>query len=475
MMRSVLLTAIGFSLLALLAPPPAVAQKAKDRGVKEVENKTRQAMESFDLLEFEAARKQLSEALALARKNKLDTEPILARIYLNVGIVEFAGLKNAAAAREAFAAAVSIDPAIEIGVAYRTAAMAELLRSVKKGQAGGEPADDDPAADDASEDCALLEGVEHTPVDQSTGGQRLAISARVGHPVGADEVSLFYREAGSERFAELPMLRRGRGCTYQAAIPAAATSGRALHYYVAALAGGQTVASKGSRSSPNIIMLVDAGGDGDRPPAAAVHQSAGDEERESARRAGVKKTVFFSLAVGTGAGYVSGTTEVVGSEVSCCVAPALLHVFPEIGYYFTRRLSLSAAFRMGFALGANVSGHATAAPSGLLRLRYALSESAEGFQISAAAGGGIIRHTVKVEDAASGMDTDTTASGPFVLGGGLGYLMRLSGATQLVAELNTLAAFPGGIDEIGPCPGAGCVRPNFGVQVDLNLGVLFAF
>ncbi len=73
------------------------------------------------------------------------------------------------------------------------------------------------------------------------------------------------------------------------------------------------------------------------------------------------------------------------------------------------------------------------------------------------------------------MDTDTTASGPFVVGGGLGYLMPLSGAMNLVAELNALAAFPAGIEEIGPCPGSGCVRPNTSIQADFNLGLLFAF
>ena len=329
---------------------------------------------------------------ALARKNKLDGEPILARVYLNLGIVAFAGLKDHEAAREAFAAAVAIDPDIEIGVAYRTAPMAELLRAVKKGRTGG---DEMGGPDEGGDECATLGGVEHTPVDQGTGGQRLAIRARVGDSVTADKVSLFYRAEGAERFVEVAMRRRGRGCTYEAAIPAAAMRGRSLHYYVAAQAGGQTMASKGSRASPNIVMLS-AGA-----PAQAVAEVGGEAGEARRRPPGAKKTVFISLAIGTGAGYVSGTTEVVGSEVSCCVAPALLHVFPEVGYYFSRRLSLSAAFRMGFALGANVSGHATAAPSGLLRLRYALSDSGEGLQLSGALGGRHHPPHVKVEQAAA--------------------------------------------------------------------------
>jgi hypothetical protein len=148
---------------------------------------------------------------------------------------------------------------------------------------------------------------------------------------------------------------------------------------------------------------------------------------------------------------------------------------PEIGYYFTSRTSLSIAFRMGFAIGANIEGHATASPAGLLRLRHALREGGEGVVLSGAVGGGIIRHTVKVEEAAAGMDTDTTASGPFLLGGGVGYVKKLSSMMSLIGELNGLAAIPGGVEELGACPGAGCVKPHFGFQFDLNLGMLVAF
>jgi hypothetical protein len=471
--RSGLVTAAGVAVLSLLAPAGGVLDEraahaqGKSRAVKEVESKTVAAMENFDLLEFETARKQLAEAVALARKNKLDRQPAVARAYLDLGIVEFAGLKDAEAAREAFAAAVAIDPDIEIGVAYRTPAMAELLKEVKKGPTPAAADDADAREEPAGDGCGAIPGIEHTPVDRGVIGQQQTISARVGDPVKAERVSLFYRAAEAARYIEVPMRRRAGSCAYVAAIPGTAMHGSAIHYYVAAVAGGQTVASKGSRTSPNIIEL----GAGD----AAGEAASPSVERGRPAARGGKKKVFVSLAVGTGGGYVSGTTEVVGSEVDCCVALSPVHFFPEIGYYFTRRLSLSAAFRMGFALGANVAGHATAAPSGLLRLRFALSDSGEGFLLSVAGGGGIIRNTVKVEEAASGMNTDTTASGPFIGGAGLGYLKALSGATHLIAELNALAAFPGGIEELGPCPGSGCVRPNFGVEVDFNFGVLFAF
>ena len=166
-----------------------------------------------------------------------------------------------------------------------------------------------------------------------------------------------------------------------------------------------------------------------------------------------KKTVFISLAVGTGGGYVTGTTEVAGSEVGCCFAPALLHLFPEIGYYFSRQMSLSAAFRMGFAVGANVMGHATAAPAGLLRLRYALAESGDGLRCrarSAAASSATRSRSRRRRPAWTPTPPRRARSWSAA---GLATRKPISGAMKFVGELNALAAVPAGIKELGGCPG----------------------
>lgn len=463
--------------VAVLSSSAIAEADQGDKSKKEIQAKNKKAMESFDMLEFEQARTTLGEALQLAKKHKLDRDKAVARVYLNLGIVEYAGLKDEDAARAAFSQAVAIDPNIQIDVAYKTEGMAELLTAVKKG--GGGKTEEPSLPDEggaAGADCDALDGIDHTLVESGKAGVSQTISARVGSGLGADKVSLFYRAQGAVDFTEVPMTRRD-GCSFEAKIPAAAMKGEAIHYYVAALKGKKSLASRGSSGSPNIIDLGGgAGGGSDDNPLAASGSGGGEiSGGVEPETGGGKKTVFLSLAVGTGGGYVTGTTEVADSEVGCCFAPALLHLFPEIGYYFSRQLSLSAAFRMGFALGANVMGHATAAPAGLLRLRYALDESGAGLQVSGSIGGGIIRHTVKVEEAPGGMDTDTTASGPFLIGGGLGYTKPISGAMSLVGEVNALAAAPVGIKEIGTCPGEGCVKPHFGLQFDINLGLLLAF
>lgn len=471
--------------LAVLSSSAIAEADQGDKGKKEIHAKNKKAMENFDMLEFEAARSALTDALSLARKHKLDKDKVVARVYLNLGIVEYAGLKDEAAAKSAFASAVAIDPDIQIDVAYKTEGMAELLSSVKKGggkSGGGERGGGNLFSGDGDgggADCETIEGIDHTLIEAGKPGVTQTISARVGSGLGADKVTLYYRAQGSVDFTEIAMTKRG-GCKFEGKIPAAAMKGEAVHYYVAATRGKKSLASRGSSGSPNIIELGGGGaggGDSDENPLGGGGGDSGGDlsggvEPEGPRK---KPTILVSLALGTGGGYVTGTTEVAGSEVGCCFAPALLHLLPEIGYYFSRQMSLSAAFRMGFAVGANVMGHATAAPAGLLRLRYALDESGSGVQVSGAIGGGIIRHTVKVEEAPSGMDTDTTASGPVLIGGGIGYTKPISGSMAFVGELNTLAAFPAGIKELGTCPGSGCVKPHFGLQFDINLGVLLSF
>jgi hypothetical protein len=441
---------------AVVVVPPAAAQpaKARSKAKAEVEAKSKAAMAAYDALDFDAARQQLTEALALARKHDLGADPVVARVQLNLGVLFFAGLKDEEAAIAAFAEAAKIDPSITIDVAYRTDQMAALLAQVKQ-QGGGLLG--------PSSGCAGA-GLSHEPVESAPAGAAIAISVQLGGALGADEAALYYRPPGNAKFTRVA-LTPGEACTYAGAIPAASVTGGAIHYYVAAYKGGELAASSGSSGSPNVITLG-GGDDGENP--------LGTGAAEGAEPSG-RKRVFIAVALGTGAGYVTGQTEVSESDVACCFAPALLHLMPELGYYFTPRTSASLALRLGFAIGANIEGHATAAPAGLLRLRHALSSSGQGIAVSGLVGAGIIRHVVVVENAPDGMNKDTVASGPFLVGAGLAYLKSLSRSLDLVFELDGLAAVPGGIEELGTCPGAGCVKPSFGFQFDLDVGLSLAF
>lgn len=472
--------------VVLMAASPAQADADVRSKVKE---KAKQAMENFDLLEFDEAKKMLNEAITLAKKNKLRDET-LASVYVNLGIVYFSGFSDKESAKLQFIEAVQIAGDVKIDKAYATDEMAKLL-SEARDQFAGSTGDPTPTAattdDDDEVDCDALTGLKHDLVDEAPAGRPAKIVVYVGGDLKAKKVSAFYRPKGTAKFSEVPL--QASGCKFAGAIPGEALKGDMLHYYVAAVdRSGKKVGNKGSKGSPNIMEIAQVGSAaftddenplGDGADAADTADTASSEAEVSTQVGPIggpkKAKLFLSLSAGTGGGYVTGNTERVNSPVGCCFAPALLHVMPELGYYISPQLAISAAFRFGFPVGANINGHATGAPAGLIRVRYALSESGNGLSVAGAIGGGLLRHTVTIDNQPSDMNTDTTASGPLVLGGGAAYIRPLSGPMKFIVELNALAAFAI-VDELGDCPdGDSCVRPSFGLQMDANLGILFAF
>jgi hypothetical protein len=461
------LVTLALALVALLAAPRHAAADAK----KDIDTKLKEAMENYDLFEYEEARKQLNTALTLAKKNKLESSPAVAKVHLSLGIVYYAGLKDEASAKLAFLSAVEIDPKIQIDPAYRSAEMAKLLDDARSEKSSGV----DPVADlPAGIDCGAVAGLQHTIVETGTKGSKRELEAFLGSDVTATKVVIKYRPKGQEAFSEASMTKQG-DCKYVGAIPAKAMGSDLLHYYVAAVGtDGREVASKGSEGSPNIIEVAVAtstsGRDDDNP------LGKKDEPKDTGPRVtggvvagGKKSTVFIAVAVGTGAGYVSGKTEQQANEVQCCLAPGLLHIAPEIGYYISKQLAISLAGRIGIPIGANIEGHATMAPAGLIKLRYALSKKGTGITVSGGVGGGIIRNTIKLTDpAVSGMDTDIVAIGPMLVSAGAGYTAAVGGSLKIVAELNAIAGIP-------VVKTIGASNLNFGVQFDFALGLAVGF
>jgi Tetratricopeptide repeat len=92
----------------------------------EIAAKTRAAMASYDSMDYEAARRLLNQALAIAKKAHLDKDPIVARVYLDLGITQLAG-SDQEAARVALLSAVQIDPRIAIDAAYKSPELVKLL------------------------------------------------------------------------------------------------------------------------------------------------------------------------------------------------------------------------------------------------------------------------------------------------------------------------------------------------------------
>jgi len=439
---------------------PAGAQETK--AAKKVDDMNRAAMEDYDLLEFDAAKKQLNDALAVARRNKLEKSAAAARSHLDLGIVYGAGLNDRDNALLEFIAALQIDPNLKLDPAYKSPPLQKTFDQARATVTGAPP----PAAEERV--------LKHVPIEEAQGGQAITVTARAGD-LRPTQVMLVFRPAGAEGFMQVAM-RSQNGADYTGTIPESATRGATVHYYIEARGpNGKVLAAAGSAETPNIISIIQ--------PVGARPGDARDEENPLGRGEsttvskvpeGGKRSFWIGVSVGSGAGYVTGETEVSHQEVTCCLAVAPFNIFPEVGYWLSPHLALSATVRLGFPIGANVAGAATLAPAVIARIAYQTG-TYSGIVVHGDLGGGFIRHVIKLTATSATAvmgDTDTFATGPLFVGGGIGWNKPLGDLFHFVVDLDVLAGLPI-VSEVGG--GSRPTKLGFAVNADLSLGMQVAF
>ena len=446
----------------------------------DIQAKTREAMESYDLMDYDAAKKSLTLAIGAAKKAKLDKDPSYAKAHLFLGIASFAG-GDVDGTKAAFAVAAAIDPKIQIDAAYKSPELVKLLDTAKAEVSTGGTTKVDPK-EPVSEACATAKGLQHDILDSGHAGAVQPIEVVVGSDITPAKVVVMYRTEGTTDFVEAPLAKTG-GCKYVGQIPKSAMHGALLHYFVAAYDGGnKVITSKGSSGSPNIMELAAAvgGGGGDNEdPIGGVGKkkqpepSGGSISKSGGVVSGGKPPkVFIAVAGGTGFGYVTGNTEAGNLVDTCCIGNSWVVVTPELGFYVTKQLSIGIAGRIGLPLGANIdppdAKHSTIAPAAVVRVRYALSRSGEGVHIMGQIGGGVMRNTITLKMQPGGGDTDIVAQGPLLVGAGIGFKKNVSNNLAFVADLSALAGIAV-IDKLGTA------KLNTGVGGDVTLGLAVGF
>lgn len=455
------------AIAALVVRSPQAWADAK----QDIVAKAKEAMTNYDNFESDTARKLLNEALTIAKKSKLDNDPAVAKVHLYLGIVYFAGLNQVDSAKLEFLTAAQIDPKIQIEPSYRRPDLAKLLDDARLEAANTtpvKPVGPDIGPKPAIEvNCSTVMGVQHTALETAAMNSVTPLIAYIGEDVVAARVSIMYRVEGATDFSEAPMAKEG--CKYSGNIPKEMMKGKMIHYYIAGLTStGKVVASSGSSQVPNLIEMTAAVGGDSEVPTEKIVKVAGPSKPG-------KKSVFFGVAVGTGGGAVSGTTEITDSTVNCggaplCVAPALLTFMPELGFYLSPKSSISLVARLGLPIGADTTGHATLAPAALVRFRHTFAADGNGFGISGSLGGGTIRNVVEITDPNTKMalGKDTIAMGPLLVGGSVGYSAAMSGSLRFFADLAATAGIPV-VKELGDA------RLGFGVQLDVSMGIAAGF
>lgn len=436
---------------------PATA-RAKDVD-KQVQKMNKRALDDYDALEFESAKKTLTDAVALLRANGLDDQPIAAKTYANLGIVYINGLKDRARGVQQLANALRIKPDYKIDPAVATPELDEAFAAAQKQAAkmAGRPAPPRPVTPPPTtpkptpppekppekptpppekpptppeKPAEEVHGLVHVPVDESRPSAPIPVRAKLGSDVGATRLFLFFRGSGQEDFISVPM-KSSSGAEWVGVIPADAVRGKSLQYYLEARdARGRAVTNAGSAPNPFIIALSETA----PPPANVPEVDVEDplmrerlaKKRAQEERRSTRDHVFIFVMPGFGFGVepagnhtevawqfqtnsMTFTRQPVGSTG---VAVAPFHLAVEAGYLITSRVSISLLGRFQLATGANaetvrngsVQGATTkafGAVAAMVRARYRFLEGRFHPYVHVDLGGGEIRHVLDISSAES--------------------------------------------------------------------------
>jgi hypothetical protein len=468
-----------------LQPAAALAQAADT--IEKVTQLNREALAVIDKREFEKARELLKRALDLCKTAGLEQHPAAARTHIHMGVVIIQGFKNHELGLKQFAKALAIDPKITITKTLSTPPLEEAFAEAKAGGGGLGGGDEEkprasapvaaaPPAAEARTEAPSSSGFSYHTVSEVKQGSSIVVTVTVEESLKFRKLVLAYREQGTSEFLGREMEPVGEGA-YRAEIPASATSGSSVAYYMEAQdEAGEPVATRGHETRPLVISFAAAAKPSSGRTAAAVERKAEKRRSEDDEDQGDQGKIFVSLLVGSGFGYTSGTGEVNASEnVPGTVSGALLgHVAPEVGYWMRPDLMLSVQGRFQIVTGTKentldgTNDHQPVPAALALFAKASLFFGEKNFRpfLSGAVGGGQIRHVVTFANhndcGPIGMQNqpckDSVVAGPVLaqVGGGLFY--KLGDRVGLILSLNSQVA-----------------APKFTLNFDVNAGLGFAF
>jgi hypothetical protein len=494
----------AFTLVSQVGAAHAKGGKGGDTVSKVVEI-NKQALANIQAGKFDAARDALWNAVTVLTDAGLAEHEISARTHVHLAAVYLTGFKDKSKAVRQFVMALKINPNIKITPQVDTPELTEAMDTARIQMAGGgsAPSKATPAAAEPAEPprkahvARKVEDEEPSPPSKVKDPLFCPLATEV--PPNEDimvrcvtqkksrqaSATLFYREAGSENFTPLPMVRSHKGWL-AATVPGSAVTGTAFSFYISANIPGGKDASLGSADSPTLLPIVSGAspmnntllasllhGQSSTTATAEVDDSAPlkeitdqykvDEDLRKYRRRHVG-SVFVGVGGGMGMTYHQ-SVKAAGSfndangkkldslGVGAGTNPAsLFQLLPEIGYVVSETFAISLQGRLQY-LPFDSSGLApgsvkppTLAMAGFLRGQYNFFTIAN-FQsfVSLAVGGGphvFMGNIPKSCDTSDKSDqwlqqnpwctkgikdhSNVVLSGPIAAAAGIGFLYHLT-------------------------------------------------
>ncbi len=438
-MRSI---GLGMAAAILCVVPAGLAEaQVRQAALARITILNKKAMDEYDGLEFEAAKKILVEAIGVAEGASIRKGKELVQTYMNLGIVYGAGLNDRLNAVKYFTEAIRIDPAVALDAARSTPILEEMFKNAKEAAGSAPP--------------KRGGGFRHTPIDEAPEGKALRVRVRVGSDVSAAKVLLYYR-VGSE--FESVVMSEDRPGLFVGTIPGDRVTGKSVHYYLEAQdESGQRIDGHGTAANPNIIVV--------KPREDGPGPGPGPKPRRP------RKVVSLGVMVGTGLGVVYGgqsehvQPQVTGTDAFVDIKPggslAPLHIAPELSYHLSDNWHLSALVRIQLVNATTFKGRVSVL--GIARAKRFFGEGNLRHFLAFGGGGGQIRHRIALGDydgleetANDIVDSRVAEVGAFSLAYGLRYMFTPS--VGFVAELT-----------------GAILIPQFAANLDLNIGLVFSF
>jgi hypothetical protein len=440
----------GLVLLAAAAP----ARADDSAAVEKITKLNKKAVDEFENLNFDKARKILQDALDACAKAGLENSDVAARTHVHMGVVLFAGFKQKDEALAEFKKALEMAPDVKLDKLLATPEIQEVFDQAASEQKGG---------GGGGEKVAAADAITHEPVTHAAQGKAIAINMTLDSSVKAKKVMLSFSADGSEDFGEREMHEESPG-NWMGEVPASATQGAKVSYYIEVNGDDdQVIAKKGSAAEPMVVELRGPGGAalGQKKKAAPPPKKAEPEG----------PTWYIGLGVGSGFGWTTGTGEINPKDVvkPAGFAPAKLgQVSPEVGYFLSPDLLLSLQIRFQLVTGttSNFTGPgAGSAPSyalaGFARARYLFDAGDVHPFVGGLLGGGTIRHVATFNSVLCAPKTpcvDSMKAGPIFVGGTAGVIYNVTPTVGLTGETNLALGFT-----------------NFTFNIDINVGVALEF
>ncbi len=338
------LTAVGLGTL-VVQPAEAVAQSAEAK----LEGMLEQAINDYDVLQIADSKKKLQQAIDLA-KNEGVSGPVVANIYVMLGIVEFADTRDKAQTKTYFMSALRESRSVEIDPVYQSPTLVELMDEARE-EVG--PAPDDgggEGTDDGGE--ATVSGFEHEPVTSARAGESLELEAFMPPDMPVYRVYAYYRHFGEEEYRQLEMSATS-ATRFAVEIPKDDVRTSQIDYYIEAEdRAGSVLANAGSNTAPFNITIL---GSGDlAPPKDDDDADDGGDDRDSIDDDDVgpsDKVAYMNLSAGSAIGFLGGgePTARPNVPVKGGVAPAFAHGLLDAGYIINETSTIGLYFRWQFS------------------------------------------------------------------------------------------------------------------------------